>query len=83
MPVPPDLPQNVKRPPASATLMTMGLELLAVGAFTLIAGANDEIGSIVLLFMAGLWIIYLITESSIIGNVENGLANLVQNPSGK
>lgn len=57
------------RPAASETILTLALEFLAVGLFTLLAGANDDVGEIMILFMVGLWLIYLITDSKVVAGI--------------
>lgn len=63
-----------QRNPQEEAILTLGLELLAVGLFTLIAGASDDVGTIVIIFMVGLWLIYLVTNSKVIAGLEAGLA---------
>lgn len=62
------------RNPGEEALLTLGLELLGVGLFTLLAGASDDVGTIMIIFMVGLWLIYLIGNSKIIAGLESGLA---------
>lgn len=70
-----------KRPAPSAAILSIALEMLAVGVFTLLAGAGEEAGSIVVLFMVGLWIMYLISDSQIVQGLVNMLNTLSTNPS--
>lgn len=72
-----------QRTPAAAAILDVSLELLAVGLFTLIAGASDEVGKVVLIVMAGLWLIYLISYSSILSSLNNKLQQLIGNPTNK
>lgn len=60
----------------SDTVLTVGLELGAVGIFTLIAGTSDDVGSIVVLFMIGLWIIYMVSNSGVISGISNAIGNI-------
>lgn len=60
----------------SDTILVVGLELGAVGLFTLIAGISDDVGSIMVLFMIGLWIIYMVSNSGVISGVSNAIANV-------
>jgi hypothetical protein len=60
---------TAKRPAASETILTLALEFLAVGLFTLLAGANDQSGEIMILFMVGLWLIYLVTDSAVVAGI--------------
>jgi len=59
----------------------VGVEMLGVGVFTLIAGASDDAGKIVVLFMVGLWVIFLVTNSKVITSIDNGLNNVVSQGS--
>jgi len=61
---------------ASDALLTVGVELGAVAVFTLIAGASDDAGSLVVLFMVGLWLIFLVSDSSVIAGVSNAITNV-------
>lgn len=72
-----------QRSSASTAILAVSLELLAVGVFTLIAGASDDVATIVLLFMTGMWIIFLITQSSVIAGLENALTTIAGNPTNK
>ena len=69
-----------KRQPASAAILLLSLELAAVGIFTLLAGASDQAGTIVVLMMVGFWMIFLIQESGLLPKLTNGLIALTENP---
>lgn len=58
------------RAPDSSALLHVSLQLLAVGLFTIIAGTNDEMGTLVILFMVGMWLMYLIQNSAVVGGLE-------------
>lgn len=60
----------------SDALLTVAIEGLAVGIFTLIAGINDQAGSIVVTFMVGLWIIFMITNSGAISKIVGTAGNI-------
>lgn len=62
-----------KRSPISEAMLTVSLELLAVGLFTLMAGAGPDMGSIMVLLMFGFWMVFLITNSAIITRLEKAL----------
>jgi hypothetical protein len=62
-----------KRPANSDALLMLALEILAVGVFTVLAGTSNEMGTIVILFMIGLWIIYMVQNSAVIAGLEKGL----------
>lgn len=63
-----------KRPAASEAILTLALELLAVGLFTIIAGTSDDMGTLVVLFMLGLWLIYLVSNATVLSGLESALA---------
>lgn len=77
------MPQAVqgKRTGTSAALLSVAMELLAVGLFTLMAGANSEMGTIMVIFMIGFWMIFAITESGVVSGLGRALASLTDNPS--
>jgi hypothetical protein len=68
-------------PTGGDVALMVGVEMLGVGVFTLIAGASDDAGKIVVLFMVGLWVIFLVTNSKVIASIDNGLANVVSQGS--
>lgn len=65
-----------KRPADSSAILELALELLAVGLFTILAGTNDDIATLVILFMVGLWLIWLIQNSSVVSGLENMLGSV-------
>lgn len=69
------------RPAASAAILTISLELAAVGAFTLLAGASDEAGTVMVIIMIGLWLIYAISETGVLYNVTGAFKSLVTYPN--
>lgn len=69
-------PKTSTQPKGSEALIQLGLELLAVSLFTLIAGASNEVGTLVVLFMVGMWMIYLIENSKLIAGLEKGMEAL-------
>jgi hypothetical protein len=66
---------------SSDAVLAVGVELLGVGLLTILAGASDEAGNTVVVFMLGLWLIYMIVDSSVIegiGNLFNKTAAISQ-----
>lgn len=61
---------------SSHVLLTVSVELLAVGLFTLLAGTSPDVGNIVVLFMVGLWVIYLISDASTVSGIGNALSSI-------
>lgn len=62
-----------KRTGSSEAIVQLALELLAVSLFTLMAGASKEMGSLMVLFMIGFWLIYLIQNAKVIAGLERML----------
>lgn len=78
MPVAPGMNSSTKdkssgRNAQSEAFLEVMLESLAVGVFTLIAGVSANAGKIMLVFMTGFWLIYLITNASVITKLEKML----------
>jgi hypothetical protein len=69
-------------PGSSDTILAVGIELLGVGLLTVLAGASDEAGNIVVIFMIGLWLIFMITDSGVIAGLGRGLANVASQAQG-
>ena len=70
------------RPAASNAILAVSIEFLAVGLFALIAGASDEVGTIMVVFMVGLWLIFMVTDSAIVASIGRGLQNVVSQTQG-
>jgi hypothetical protein len=60
------------------TVLIVGTELAAVGIFTLVAGASDDVGSIMVLVMIGLWLIYMVSDSKVISGISAAIGNVAQ-----
>lgn len=60
----------------SAAALSVGVELLGVGLLTILAGASEEAGSVVVLFMIGLWLIWMISDASVLSKLGNALSNV-------
>lgn len=61
---------------SSETLLTLGLELGAVALFTIIAGFSDDAGTFMVLWMVGLWLIYMVSDSQVIAGISNAIGNI-------
>lgn len=71
--VTPKKKKKTKRAADSEALVQLALELFAVALFTLVAGASKEVGTLVVLFMVGMWLIYLIQNSKTIAALEKAM----------
>lgn len=58
------------------TVLSLGLELGAVALFTIIAGFSDDAGTFMVLWMIGLWLIYLVSDSKVIAGFSNAIGNI-------
>jgi hypothetical protein len=61
---------------AHDTLMVVAIELLGVGLFTLVAGTSPDVGTLVVLFMVGLWLIYLISDAKTVAGIGSALQTI-------
>jgi hypothetical protein len=57
-------------------ILSIAVEGLAVGLFTLIASSSNEAGSIVVTFMIGLWMIWLISNAGVVSRFANAIGNI-------
>lgn len=67
--------KSKKRPPISEAMLSVSVELLAVALFTIMAGGSKDIGTIMVILMVGFWMVFLVTNASVITRFENFLAN--------
>lgn len=68
----------MSRPANSQAILEISLELIAVVAFTLLAGISDQFGKVVVIMMFGFWMIFIITSpqvTELIGAYSNLAAN--------
>jgi len=63
---------------SSGVILTVGVELAGVALLTLLAGASDEAGNIVVVFMLGLWLIWMVTYPKTIEGIGNVLQNVAK-----
>lgn len=57
------------RPANSSALLDIALQLFGVWLFTLLAGASDDAGTIMVILMSGLWLIFMIKHASAVQNL--------------
>jgi hypothetical protein len=60
----------------SEALLKLGLELAAVALFTLAAGISNDAGSFMVLWMVGLWLIYMVSDSAVIASFSNAIGSI-------
>ena len=54
---------------ATAAILDVSVEVVGVGLLALLAGASDDMGKIVVMFMAGLWCVFIIANPAIIQKI--------------
>lgn len=62
-----------KRPAGSDLIVTTAFELIGVGIMSLLAGISDEMGTVVVIVMAGFLLGWLLLNSAKLGGVLKGL----------
>jgi hypothetical protein len=70
---------STKQPTASDVIFTVGVEALGVGLLAVLAGSNDDVGSLIVLFMAGLWLLFFVTDSKAVSSLLGAFSNLDKN----
>jgi hypothetical protein len=65
-------------PGPSEVILSVGVELLGVGLLAVLAGASDQAGNIVVLFMIGLWLIWMVSDPTVIAGLGNALSNVAK-----
>ena len=68
-------------PEGHSVIVTLAVELLGVGVFTLLAGISNDVGKIMVIFMVGFWLIYALTTSSVIAHLGAALGSVANQAS--
>jgi len=66
-------------PTASDVIFTVGVEALGVGLLTVLAGSSDDVGSLIVLFMAGMWLLFFVTDSKTVSTLLGAFTKLDKN----
>jgi hypothetical protein len=61
--------------------MQVGIELAAAGLLTIAAGASDGAANAILVVVAILWIIYMVTDPTVIAGVGRAIQNVSEQAS--
>lgn len=56
-------------------LLALIVEGVGIGFITLLAGVSDDVGTIFVVFMVGLWLLFLFNHQGVQSYVSNVLAN--------
>ena len=54
---------------ASGEILTVSVEVVGVGLLALLAGASEDTGHLVVLFMVGLWAVFIVTNPGIVSKI--------------
>jgi Ca2+/Na+ antiporter len=53
------------------SILTISVEIIGVGLLALLAGADDDMGKLLVVFMAGLWAVFMITNPQIVAKIAS------------
>lgn len=56
---------------ASNSILTVATEVVGVGLLAVLAGSNDDIGKLLVVFMVGLWAVFMIANPAIIAKIAS------------
>lgn len=70
-----------KRPPASATIVAVSMEFLGLGLAVLVAGINEQVGKVMVIFMIGLGLLLLVREADLVAGLGKVFNEYLGNPS--
>lgn len=77
----PRLPSGAA-PAASVSLLDLVAQLAILGALLLIGGVSDEAGTLALVFLAALWLLFLYSHRGLFSSLAGGAAGTSVNLSG-
>lgn len=69
-----------QRPAASATIVAVSMEFLGLGLAVLVAGINEQVGKVMVIFMVGLGLLLLVREADLIAGIGNVFNEYLGNP---
>lgn len=62
---------------SSDIVLALIVEGIGIGFLTLLAGTNDDLGTVIVVFMAGLWLLFLFNHQGVQSYITN-VGNNVQ-----
>lgn len=65
-----------KGTPVTDALFALMLESLGIVIVVVIAGINDKIANLILVFIIGLWILFLVENYQLVSNTATKIANI-------
>lgn len=60
----------------SDILLALIVEGVGIGFLTLLAGISEDVGTVLVVFMVGLWLLFLVNHQGIQGYVTNLFGNI-------
>lgn len=61
---------------SSDIVLALIVEGVGIGVLALLAGISDDVGTVVVVFMVGLWLLFLINHQGVQGYVNNLFQNV-------
>lgn len=71
---------GTQRPAASATIVAVSMEFLGLGLAVLVAGINEQVGKVMVIFMVGLGLLLLVSQADLIAGVGRVFNEYLGNP---
>jgi hypothetical protein len=59
----------------SNIVLALIVESVGIAFLTLLAGTNDDLGSVIVVFMAGLWLLFLFNHEGVQSYITNVMSN--------
>jgi hypothetical protein len=60
-----------KQASSSGTVLAVAVEVVGVSVLAIVAGASDAAGKMIVLFMVGLWLVFMVTNPGIISTIAS------------
>jgi Mg2+/citrate symporter len=67
---------------SSNLVLALIVEGVGLGVITLLAGASDDVGTVMVVFMVGLWLLFLVNHPNVQTFVSNITANTQRSLNG-
>lgn len=56
---------------SSGVILDTAVEIIGVGLLALLAGASDDTGKLMVVFMTGLWAVFMVTHPDVISKIAS------------
>jgi hypothetical protein len=64
---------------SSDVILDTATEIVGVGLLAILAGANDDVGKLIVMFMVGLWAVFMVSNPGIVAKIASFPANAAKN----